>query len=178
MRRFLPCAVVLFSLSVPAYSQTPDTGMVAVGANVGAFLPDDQFEPAITIDGIAEYYLTPRIGVRGLLGWTSPGFDGRDDDHFRQVRLLFNVTYNWEFIEWHPYVTIGAGAYFVRQKLDERPDPEGERRGGINLGGGVEYFTSTRQSIKGEFRWDFVSHPPGLPDASGATLTIGLKRYF
>lgn len=178
MRRLLVC-VVLFSFGVlPARAQTPNTGMVAVGANVGAFLPDDQFEAAIAIDGMVEYYLTPRIGVRGLLGWASPGFDGRDDDHFRQVRLLFNVSYNWEFIEWHPYVTIGAGAYFVRQKLDARPDPDGERRGGINLGGGVEYFTSTRQSIKGEFRWDFVSHPPGLPDASGTTLTIGLKRYF
>lgn len=152
--------------------------MIGLGAAIGVFFPDEQFEPAFTFDGAAEYYVTPRVSVRGSLGWTSPGFDGRTEDHFRQVRLLFNAVYNWEFIEWHPYVTAGAGAYFVRQTFDDRPDPEGETRGGINFGAGIEYFTSRRTAIKGEFRWDLVSDPPGLPDASGATLTIGIKRYF
>ncbi len=64
------------------------------------------------------------------------------------------------------------------QLFDDDDDPEGETRGGINFGGGVEYFTGNRTSIKGELRWDIVSDPPGLPDATGFSLTIGYKTYF
>jgi hypothetical protein len=152
--------------------------MLALGADVGALFPDEVFEPALTLDGFAEWYATPRVSIRGLLAWASPGFDGRTEDHFRQVKLLFNGVYNWEFGVWHPFVTAGAGAYFVRLLLDDRPDPEGETRGGINFGGGIEYFTSRMTTIKGEARWDVVSHPPRQPDATGFTLTIGVKQYF
>ncbi|MBI4263968.1 MAG: hypothetical protein HY657_06320 [Acidobacteria bacterium] len=93
-----------------------------------------------------------------------------------QTRLY--CVYNWEGGVWHPFVTSGAGAYFVRLLLDDRPDPIGETRGGLNFGGGIEYFTDRLTTIKGEARWDVVSHPPGLPDATGFTLTIGIKRYF
>lgn len=163
---------------LPADAQTPDTGMIGVGADVGAFLPDDAFENAFTLDAFGETYITPRISVRAMLAWTSPGFEGRTEDHFRQIKLLFNGVYNWEMGVWHPFVTGGAGAYFVRQLFDGRPDPEGETRGGLNLGGGIEYFTSQNTTIKGELRWDIVSDPPGLPDATGLSLTVGLKRYF
>ena len=166
------------SFAAPGFAQTPNTGMPAAGVDIGVFLPDEAFENTLTFDAFGEYYVTPRISIRGLFGYASPGFDGRTEDHFRQVRLLFNGVYNWEFVEWHPFVTAGAGAYFVRSLLDGRDDPDGETRGGINFGGGVEYFTSDRDAIKGELRWDFVSDPPGLPDASGLTLTIGYKRYF
>jgi hypothetical protein len=181
MRLIRLCCFVLFLSSVPALpagAQTPDKGLIGAGADLGVFVPDEMFEKTLTIDGFAEYYVTPRISVRGLLAWASPGVENRTEDHFRQVKLLFGGVYNWEFTEWHPFVTAGAGAYFVRQKLDNRNDPDGETRGGINLGGGIEYFRSSTMSIKGEARWDVVSHPPGLPDASGFTLTIGLKRYF
>jgi hypothetical protein len=152
--------------------------MAAVGADLGAFFPDEAFENTLTLDGFGEYYLTPRVSVRGMLGWASPGFDGRTEDHFRQVRLLFNAAYNWELGTWHPFVTGGAGAYFVRSLLDGRDDPDGETRGGINFGGGIEYFFSGVDAVRGEARWDVVSDPPGLPDATGFTLTIGYKRYF
>jgi len=170
------CAFITFA--VPVAAQTPDKGMLAAGADVGVLFPDDQFESTVTLDAFGEYYLTPRISVRGLFGWASPGFQGRTEDHFRQVKLLFNGVYNWEHGTWHPYVTAGAGAYFVRQIFEGRNDPERETRGGINLGGGIEYFTTEVFTIKGELRWDIVSHPPGLPDATGFTLTIGAKRYF
>ncbi len=62
--------------------------------------------------------------------------------------------------------------------FEDLPDPDGETRGGLNLGGGVEYFVGERSSVKVEGRWDIVSDPPGLPDASGFTLTFGFKRYF
>jgi hypothetical protein len=113
-----------------------------------------------------------------MFGWASPGFENRTEDHFRQVRLLFNGVYNWDKAPWHPYATMGAGAYFVRQVLDGFDDPDSETRGGINFGGGVEYFTGALTSVKGEVRFDIVSHPPGLPDATGFTVTIGIKRYF
>ena len=172
----LVCALI--ALAVPAVAQTPDVGTRAAGVDLGVLLPDKQFEQTLTLDGFGEYYLTPRISVRGLLGWASPGFDGRTENHFRQVKLLFNGVYNWEFGTWHPYVTAGAGVYFVRQLFDNRDDPDRETRGGINVGGGVEYYTSDVFSIKGEARWDIVSHPTSLPDATGFTLTVGIKRYF
>lgn len=169
---------VFVGLAVPATGQTPDTGMKAAGVDVGALFPDGQFERALTLDGFGEYYFTPRISGRALLAWASPGFDGRTEDHFRQVKLLFNGTYNWEFGVWHPHVTAGAGVYFVRQLFENLDDPDRETRGGINFGGGVEYFTSDVMSVKGEARWDIVSHPTGAPDATAFSLTIGIKRYF
>ena len=167
-----------FCLTLPSYAQVPDTGLIGAGADFGVFFPDEAFEKTLTIDAFAEYYVTPRISVRGLFGWASPGFENRTEDHFRQVKLLFNGVYNWEFGVWHPFVTAGAGAYFVRQLLDGQEDPDSETRGGINFGGGTEYFLDDLSAIKGELRWDFVSDPPGLPDASGFTVTIGYKRYF
>ena len=167
-----------FVLPADAQTRTPDTGLIGVGADIGAFFPDGAFESTLTIDGYGEWYLTPRISLRGMLAYASPGFDGRTEDHFRQVKLLFNGVYNWEFGTLHPFVTAGAGAYFVRQHFDDDDDPDGETRGGLNLGGGLEYFIGQRSSIKGELRWDIVSHPPDLPDATGASLTVGYKFYF
>lgn len=179
-RLFCIAAVLGCTFVLPAQAQTrtPDTGLIGVGADIGVLFPDEDFENAFTIDGYGEWYLTPRVSLRGLLAWSSPGFDGRTEDHFRQVKLLFNGVYNWEMGTWHPFVTGGAGFYFVRQHFEDDDDPDGETRGGLNFGGGVEYFTGRRSSIKGELRWDIVSDPPGLPDASGASLTIGYKIYF
>ena len=174
----VPALLLAVVFAVPVYGQAPDTALIAVGGNFGVFFPDEAQEKTVTLDGHAEYYVTPRISVRGLFGWASPGFENRTEDHFRQVRLLFNGVYNFDRAPWYPYVTAGAGAYFVREVLDGLDDPDSETRGGINLGGGVEYFTGELTSVKGEFRFDIVSHPPGLPDASGFTVTIGIKRYF
>lgn len=177
--RLAAAALLLSSFSVaPAMAQTPDTGLIGVGGDIGVFFPDEAFETTLTLDAFGEYYVTPRISVRALLGWAKPGFENQTENNFRQTRLLFNGVYNWEMEEWHPYVTAGAGFYWVRQLFENLPDPDGETRGGINLGGGVEYFLDDNSSLKFEGRWDFVSDPPGLPDASGFTLTFGYKRYF
>jgi opacity protein-like surface antigen len=177
-RLFVAALFSVFLVASPAAAQTPDTGLIGAGGDIGVFFPDEAFEKTLTLDGFAEWYLTPRIGVRAMLAWASPGFENRTEDKFRQTKLLFNGTYNWEFVEWHPFVTAGAGFYFVRELFDAGDDPDAETRGGLNFGGGVEYFTSDRVSVKGEVRWDVVSHPRGLPDATGFNLTIGLKRYF
>ena len=174
-------SALLFALLVataPAAAQTLDRGTQAAGVSVGVLFPDQAFERAVALEGFGEYYVAPRISVRGLLGWANPSPDGRTEDHFRQMKLLFNGVYRWDRGPWDPYVTAGAGVYFLRQLFDNRDDPTRERRGGINLGGGVEYATSDVLSIKGEARWDMVSHPPGLPDATGLTVTLGFKRYF
>ena len=181
MRHYAYLAVVIaFTLlcSSSVYAQTPTAGMKAMGADVGVLWPDNELETAPTLDVFGEYYLRPRLSGRVMLGWASPGVKNLTEDHFRQVKLLFNGVYNWEMGRLHPFATAGAGVYFVRLKREDREDPDGETRGGLNFGGGAEYFFGARTTIKGELRFDIVSHPPGLHDATGVNLTVGVKRYF
>jgi len=158
--------------------RTPDKGVIGYGVDGGVLFPDEAFENTFTFDGFGEYYIRPRVSIRSLLSFASPGFSGTNDDSFRQVKLLFSGVYNWEKASWRPFAQVGAGFYFVRQKFDVAPDPPGETRGGLNFGGGAEYLLSSEAAIKFELRWDVVSHPFLLPDASGTTLTVGYKRYF
>ena len=113
-----------------------------------------------------------------LFGWANPGFENFTEDHFRQVKLLFNGVYYFEYNNFLPYVTAGAGAYFVRQTFENAPDPDSETRGGLNFGVGTEYVLGEGASVKGELRWDIVSQPTGFPDATGVSLTFGYKRYL
>ena len=108
-----------------------------------------------------------------MFSYASPGFENRTEDHFRQARLLFNGVYNWEMGVWHPFATGGAGIYWVRELLDGADDPDSDTRGGLNFGGGIEYFVGERASVKGEARWDIVSQPAGFPDATGFTSRSG-----
>lgn len=177
--RLFAYTVLTSLLSIaPAAAQAPDTGLIAVGGDIGVLFPDEAFENTFTLDGYGEWYITPRISLRGMLGWSNPGFENRTEDKFRQTKLLFNGLYNWEFGRWHPFATAGAGFYFVRELLEDAADPDGETRGGINFGAGAEYFTGDMASVKIEGRWDVVSQPTGFPDATGFTLTVGYKRYF
>jgi len=177
-RLFCIAAVLNGFFLLPAAAQTPDTGLIAVGGDVGVLSPDGAFERTVTWNALGEYYVTPRVSVRGLIGWASPAFQNRTEDRFRQAKLLFSGVYNWDRGTWHPFVTAGAGAYFVRELLFGLDDPDSEVRGGLNFGGGVEYFLGELASLKSEARLDLVSHPPGLRDATGFTLTVGYKRYF
>src|SRR5690606_9640068 len=95
--RLAAAALLLSSFSVaPAMAQTPDTGLIGVGGDIGVFFPDEAFETTLTLDAFGEYYVTPRISVRALLGWAKPGFENQTENNFRQTRLLFNGVYNWE----------------------------------------------------------------------------------
>jgi opacity protein-like surface antigen len=176
--RPLLCCVVLLTVGVPSISYAQSSGTFAVGGDAGAVWPSDPFENALTLQGTGEYYVTHEFGIRGLFGWTNPGVQNFTENHFRQVRLLLNASYYWDFGILHPYLTGGGGAYFVRLKLEGRPDPDGETRGGINWGGGAEVRVSPSTAVRGEARWDHVSHPPGLPNASAFNLTGGVKFYF
>lgn len=157
---------------------TPDKGVIAYGADVGVMFPDDTFEDTLTVDAFGEYYVHPRVAVRGIFAWASPGLANRTEDKYRQVKLLFGAAYNWRYRALRPFAGGGAGAYFVRLKLDGVQDPEGETRGGIFFGGGSDIVIDKESAIKVEFRWDVVSKPPALPDATSTSLTIGYKRYF
>lgn len=158
--------------------RTPDKGVIGYGVDAGVLIPDEAFENTLTFDGFGEYYVTPRISVRALLAFASSGVAGRSEDHFRQTKLLFSGVYNLEKGSWRPFGTFGAGVYFVRLHVDDETDPPGETRGGLNFGGGTEYVLNSGSSIKAEVRWDIVSHPFNLPDATGTTITVGYKRYF
>jgi hypothetical protein len=175
-------ALVLVVAS-PARAQaprpTPDKNVVGYGFDAGVLFPDAAFESTLTLDGFGEFYVTPRVSVRAMLVWASPGIDTRPGDHFKQFKLLFGGNYNWIYKSLRPFAGGGAGAHFLSLKLDDGlPDPEGETRGGIYFGGGTDFILNEESAIKAEFRWDIVSDPPGLPDASGATITVGYKRFF
>jgi hypothetical protein len=171
------------SLSNPILAQTarvrtPDKGVIGYGVDAGVLFPDQAFENAFTFDGFGEYYVSPRIGVRAMLSFANPGFAGTNADNFKQTKLLFSGVYNWEKGSWRPFAQFGAGVYWVRQQFDVDPDPPGETRGGINFGGGTEFLLNSESAIKVELRWDIVSHPYSLPDATATSLTFGYKRYF
>jgi hypothetical protein len=175
---FLFCLSIASPILAQTRVRTPDTGVIGSGADAGVLFPNEAFENTFTWDGFGEYYVTPRLGIRGLLAFGSPGVPGRPEDHFRQVKLLFSGVYNWEKGSWRPFGQFGAGFYFVRQHIDATTDPPGETRGGLNFGGGAEYLLNHESAIKMELRWDIVSHPFLLPDATGVSLTVGYKRYF
>src|SRR4030095_4852871 len=118
MRRLtqLLCLLTLFSVTFAQPISAQSTkGSKADGVDAGVLFPDEALQKTRTIDGFGEHYLTPHISVRGLFGWASPGFENRTEDHFRQVHLLFNGLYSWEFGVWHPYVTAGGGGGHFRR---------------------------------------------------------------
>lgn len=182
-RAIVAVALVAFAAgAAPAAAQgpaqTPEKGLVGYGVDVGVLFPDEAFENAIALEGHGEYYLSPRVALRGIFGFANPGFTGLTENHFRQFKLLFGGTYNWNYRSLRPFAGAGAGFYFVREHLDGAPDPPGETRGGLHFGGGTEYLMSDQDAMKFELRWDVVSHPNLSPDATGLTLTVGYKRFF
>lgn len=175
------CTLVAALLTfVPATSRAqafvPDTGMIAVGAEGGAFVPSEDFlEPGLTLEGSFEYYLGPRASLRLGLGWTDLGFDSGNDS-LRYIRIPFDLVYNWEGGTLHPFVGAGIGAYLLQFR------PPGRRGGdesklGATLFGGIELFNSRTLSIKGEGRYHLVRELRGF-SANGLSVTVGIKKYF
>src|SRR4029453_14420774 len=98
-------------------ARQPHTGSEAVGFEVGAFVPNDrQFNSDLLINGLVEYYVTPRVSLRTEFGFTDPGHTREPGDSLRQVPLRLDVNYNWEGGVLHPFVGAGIGAYFLRNK--------------------------------------------------------------
>ena len=163
----------------PAFAQrrVPDAGMMASGGEVGFFVPDDEFETAPIFGGLFEYYVTPRVGLRGSVLFTDPKFDRGTDDSLRQARLGFDVIYNWERGKWHPFVGGGLGAHMIQLKENGRSLGDSQNELGVTGLGGVEYFFNRRTTFKIEGRVHFVDDF-GPSDPSGVSATFGIKRYF
>lgn len=182
---------VLFALlmSAPVASaqqrRNPAAGTPAIGFDLGFFSPDtntppeQQFRKTLSIDGLGEFYLTPRFSVRGMLAWCEPEFDVFPGNQLRQTRLMANAIYNWEGGAWHPFATAGVGAYFLKLTGPRFLGSVGSVAAGVNVGGGLEYFAAPTGSFKFEVTYHFVSKEDFAPlNPSGLNLTVGLKKYF
>ena len=149
--------VVLLMLLSPiaALAATPSTapleGDMAVSFNAGAAKAfDNDFEdvePVFT--GTFEYYTSPRVSWRGLLGVMSFDADFPGDPSVDITFLNANIVYNWEGGRIHPYVTGGIGVY-NKDGSSNLPSEFDETVFGLNGGGGIEWFLGSRWGLKFE----------------------------
>jgi opacity protein-like surface antigen len=103
------------------------------------------------------------------------------------MAFTVNGVHNWERGAWHPYATAGVGLYRFRLSNDFFDDDafDGENsdtKFGVNLGGGMEYFFTRRDTLTGEIQYHLV---PGDADTFLAdydtnywSFSFGYKRYF
>ncbi len=148
-------AVFLMLVPIVSLAATPSTAPkaddMAVSGNLGFAVPFDgpfnSLEPAIT--GTFEYYTTPRILWRGLVGFTSFTADLPGDPKVSSTFLNANFVYNWEHGAIHPFATAGIGAY-SQNGSHGAPPAFDETVFGINGGGGIDWFLGPRWGLKFE----------------------------
>jgi hypothetical protein len=162
-----------------AQARVPDTQMMAVGVDAGVLFPGDALETTPVVNGLWEYYFSPRTGVRTTLGWANPSFEGREDeDTQRQIKLTLDLLYNWEGGKVHPFVTAGGGVWFLQQKDNGENFGDSENKPGLTFGAGLDVFVTRTATVKFEGRYDWVAVDDGRPDPSGISLTVGVKKFF
>jgi hypothetical protein len=177
LHRLAMIAALMLFLPLTAAAQ-PRAGQVALGGDIGLFFPtDDQFDGALIGGGFIEIYPSARIGVRPSLFVTSPEYDRGTDEHEKQMRLGFDVIYNWERGRYHPFVGGGLGAHFLQFRQDGEDSGDSSTELGFAALGGIEVFLNRAWTLKGEGRYHWVDNERGV-DPDGLALTIGLKRYF
>ena len=132
-------------------STAPKQGDMAVSANLGFAHPfDGPFDGAEPVlNGTFEYFTTPRISWRGLLGITSFDSDAPGDVSVDSTYFNANFVYNWERGKLHPYATAGIGLYDQSAGHD-LPDDFDESVFGVNGGGGLYWFLGSRWALKFE----------------------------
>jgi hypothetical protein len=177
--RALASAIILAAGASQATAQArvPDTGMGAIGGNIGIIVPKDPFETDIALSGTFDYYLTPRLSLRPGVFWAEPDVEDHDES-LRRIALMFDVIYNWEHGKVHPFVGAGLGAYFFQPKAGGQSFRDDETNIGGTIGGGIEYFTSRTTVIKGEVQYQFIDQGLLPQSPSALTLMVGLKKYF
>jgi hypothetical protein len=183
MRQFSFAVLILGSIvawpSPAAAQRQPHAESTAVGVDVGAFVPSaDGYDPGLLVDGFWQYYFTPRVSVRAMLGLADPGRDVEPEDSYRRIPFQIGINYNWEHVQWHPFVGAGIGAYFLQLKDNGHSIGDSRKEAGFDFGGGIEYFFRADVTFKGELRYEAVGTPPGYPDPSGLMISGGLKKYF
>jgi len=130
------------------------------------------FQPVLT--GTFEYYSSPRVSWRGLLGSTS--FDA-DRPRGADVDFMFvnaNLTYNWEGGWTHPFVTGGVGLY-SKDASSSLPSKAGDTVPGLNFGGGLDWFLGSRWALKFEGTFHALT---GEKPNSFLLGTAGVKWWF
>lgn len=175
-------ALGLFCLTLiptaAAAQPVPDEGQVALGGEIGVFLPtDEQLEPGLVGGGLIEFYVSPRVGIRGSVMAMRNDYERGGDDEERQLRFGGDVIYNWEFGAVHPFAGAGIGVHLLRfYDEGENVGPNDTEVGGQILGG-AEFFLNREWTVKAEGRYQWVGDRPFV-DLDGLALTIGVKRYF
>ena len=101
------------------------------------------------LNGTFEYYTTPRVSWRGLLGITSYDVDAPGDASVDSTFFNANWVYNWERGKIHPFVTAGVGLYDQSGSSD-LPSDFDESVFGVNGGGGLDWFLGPRWGLKFE----------------------------
>jgi opacity protein-like surface antigen len=183
MRRLIIASLVCgFCVTAPvlatAQGRVPHKESTALGFDVGALMPrSDLLGSAGLMSVNYDYYVTPRVSLRGSFGWANQEFDTSGPDSLRQMPLRLDVNYNWEGGEWHPFVGAGLGAYFMQFRDNGQTIGDTETKLGLNLGGGVEYFFNRAVAFKGEGRYHAIPKVRGI-QPSGLAITAGLKTYF
>ncbi|HEU5181217.1 MAG TPA: outer membrane beta-barrel protein [Candidatus Polarisedimenticolia bacterium] len=164
------------TLAAQRTSTAPKEGDMAVSANLGFSSSfDDNFggvEPLLT--GTFEYYSTPRVSWRALLGTTSFDADNPSDAEVDVMFINGNISYNWEQGTVHPYVTGGIGFYNKDADASLPPDADDDELG-LNFGGGVDWFLGARWALK----FEGTLHILGGDDPDNFILgSVGAKWWF
>src|ERR671913_233268 len=86
--------IALLNLVPTSAAAQPRTGQVAVGADIGLFVPtDERLSSGLMADGFVDFYATPRLGIRPIVTAIRNGYDRFDDDDERQLRIGVDVIY-------------------------------------------------------------------------------------
>jgi opacity protein-like surface antigen len=166
-----------------AQVQVPDEGMVTVGLNVGFAQPtEDALNSGFNLGASFERYFTPRVSIRGQLSGAWFEDELFEDVTISPMAITANGVYNWERGAWHPYATAGLGLYRFRLTDEFFEEDETDTKFGVNLGGGIEYFFTRRDTFTAELQYHVI---PGDMDGSFEdydssywSFAGGYKRYF
>ena len=180
-QRIPPVPVPLRTQRPPAPAPQADT--FAIHASIGQTATRSQYlDNGFEVKGGVEGYVTPRLSIRGQVGaswWDIAGLSYAGS--IQPAYFLANVVYNWRGEDWRPYVTGGGGLY--RYAFKEVGVSGSKTKGGVDVGGGVEYFVTRRATITGEG----LFHRVGVVPTNRAVLgfkgsfwsfAVGAKKYF
>ena len=178
-------AVIVFSavllIALPAVSaaqnREPHAGSFAIGGDAGVYVPGSEFHAGFNPAFLLEFYLTGRMSVRGGGAWTAPDLDTGVEE-LRQFRGTVNAVFNWECDYWHPFVTLGAGAYLVQPRSAGVNVGAMRTLAGFNAGIGIEYFARPKITFKFETTYHVVQQGDLPASPSGLSATVGMKKYF
>lgn len=132
-------------------STAPKVGDMAASFNAGlAYGFDNDFDGIeFGLTGTFEYYTTPRVSWRGLLGIMSFDADLPGNPSLDFTFLNANYVYNWERGKFHPFLTGGIGLY-LKDGSSNLPSKFDESVFGVNGGGGIDWFLGPRWALKFE----------------------------